>query len=60
VRPEPRGAVALLTRPGTHNRRTRLATLFDQITALLESTVDAAVVLDGERRVRYYNPAYQA
>lgn len=37
-----------------------MATLFDQITALLESTVDAAVVLDGERRVRYYNPAYQA
>jgi PAS domain S-box-containing protein len=37
-----------------------VATLYDQITALLESTVDAAVVLDGDRRVRFYNPAYQA
>lgn len=37
-----------------------MAKLFDQITSLLDSTVDAAVVLDGERRVRYYNPAYQA
>lgn len=34
--------------------------LYDQITSFLDSTVDAAVVLDGERRVRHYNPAYQA
>ncbi len=37
----------------------RVAKLFDQITSLLDSTVDAAVVLDAERRVRHYNPAYQ-
>ena len=34
--------------------------LYQQITAFLDSTVDAAVVLDAERRVRHYNPAYQA
>lgn len=37
-----------------------MAKLYDQITSFLDSTVDAAVVLDGDRRVRHFNPAYQA
>lgn len=36
-----------------------MATLYDQITQLLDGSVDAAVVLDGERRVLHYNPAYE-
>ncbi|MFH0901650.1 MAG: ATP-binding protein [Pseudomonadota bacterium] len=31
----------------------------DQVRALLEGSVDAAVVLDGERRILYFNQAYQ-
>ncbi len=34
--------------------------LYEQVTSFLDSTVDAAVVLDSDRRVRHYNPAYQA
>jgi PAS domain S-box-containing protein len=34
--------------------------VLEQIRTLLESSVDGAVVLDGERRILYYNPAYQA
>ncbi len=37
-----------------------MAKLYDQITSLLDGSVDAAVVLDADRRVRYYNAAYQA
>jgi len=37
-----------------------VAKLYDQITSFLDSTVDAAVVLDSDRRVRHFNPAYQA
>lgn len=37
-----------------------MAKLYDQITSFLDSTVDAAVVLDSDRRVRHFNPAYQA
>jgi PAS domain S-box-containing protein len=37
-----------------------LAKLYDQITSLLDNTVDAAVVLDADRRVRHFNLAYQA
>ena len=36
-----------------------MAKLYDQITQLLDGSVDAAVVLDGERRVLHYNPAYE-
>jgi two-component system NtrC family sensor kinase len=36
-----------------------LAKLYDQITQLLDGSVDAAVVLDGERRVLHYNQAYE-
>lgn len=36
-----------------------MATLYDQITQLLDGSVDAAVVLDGDRRVLHYNPAYE-
>jgi len=36
-----------------------LAKLYDQITQLLDGSVDAAVVLDGDRRVLHYNPAYE-
>jgi PAS domain S-box-containing protein len=36
-----------------------LARLYDQITQLLDGSVDAAVVLDGERRVLHYNQAYE-
>jgi PAS domain S-box-containing protein len=34
--------------------------ILEQIRAMLEASVDAAVVLDNERRILYYNPAYQA
>ncbi|MEZ4399984.1 MAG: ATP-binding protein [Kofleriaceae bacterium] len=37
-----------------------MATQYDQLTSLLDTSVDAAVVLDEGRRIRYYNPAYQA
>jgi PAS domain S-box-containing protein len=36
------------------------APILEQMRAMLEASVDAAVVLDGERRILYYNPAYQA
>ncbi len=36
-----------------------MAKLYDQITQLLDGSVDAAVVLDGDRRVLHYNPAYE-
>lgn len=36
-----------------------MAKLYDQITQLLDGSVDAAVVLDGERQVLHYNPAYE-
>ncbi|HUQ00890.1 MAG TPA: ATP-binding protein [Kofleriaceae bacterium] len=36
-----------------------MAKLYDQITQLLDGSVDAAVVLDGERRVLHYNQAYE-
>ncbi len=36
------------------------AQALEQVKALLEGSVDAAVVLDGERRILYYNPAYQS
>ena len=31
----------------------------EHVKALLEASLDAAVVLDGERRILYYNRAYQ-
>jgi len=34
--------------------------VFEQVKQLLEGGIDAAVVLDGERRVLYYNRAYEA
>ncbi len=37
-----------------------MAKLFHQITQLLDGSVDAAVVLDAERRVLHYNQAYEA
>jgi signal transduction histidine kinase len=33
--------------------------LLDQVKALLEGSVDAAVLLDAERRILFFNPAYQ-
>lgn len=36
-----------------------MAKLYDQITQLLDGSVDAAVVLDDDRRVLHYNPAYE-
>ena len=36
-----------------------MAKLYDQITQLLDGSVDAAVVLDGERRVLHYNQPYE-
>jgi PAS domain S-box-containing protein len=38
----------------------RTADILEQIRTLLESSVDGAVVLDHDRRILYYNPAYQA
>ncbi len=36
-----------------------MAKLYDQITQLLDGSVDAAVVLDADRRVLHYNQAYE-
>ncbi len=36
-----------------------MAKLYDQITQLLEGSVDAAVVIDADRRVLHYNLAYE-
>lgn len=36
-----------------------MAEVLEQVRELLEGSVDAAVILDGERRILYYNRAYQ-
>jgi len=40
--------------------RPESAQVLEQVKALLEGSVDAAVVLDADRRILYYNPAYQS
>ncbi len=37
-----------------------MSAVLDQIRQVLEGSVDAAVVLDGDRRILYYNRAYEA
>ena len=37
-----------------------MSSVLDQIKQVLEGSVDAAVVLDGERHILYYNRAYEA
>ena len=37
-----------------------MSDVLEQVKQLLEGGIDAAVVLDGDRRVLYYNRAYEA